>query len=107
MAECRLEQSNDVLMIYLSGEIDHHAAACLRERIDPRILSGNFARVVLDFGGVTFMDSSGIGLILGRYRLLQNLGGTLAVQRADPQVTRLLRLSGIADMVILERGAKV
>ena len=107
MAECRLEQSGGVLVAYLSGEIDHHEAARLRGQIDPRILSGDFARVVLDFGGVTFMDSSGIGLILGRYRLLRDLGGTLAVQGADPQVARLLRLSGIADLVVLEGGAKV
>ncbi len=107
MAECRLEQSGRVLVAYLSGEIDHHEAARLRGRIDPRILGGNFERVVLDFSGVTFMDSSGIGLILGRYRLLRDLGGTLAVQGADPQVTRLLQLSGIADLVVLEGGTRV
>ena len=53
------------------------------------------------------LGSSGIGLILGRYRLLRDLGGTLAVQGADPQVTRLLQLSGIADLVVLEGGTRV
>lgn len=107
MAECRLEQSGPVLVAYLSGEIDHHAAGRLREQIDARILSASPERVVLDFGGVGFMDSSGIGLILGRYRLLQDTGGVLAVQGVSTQIAKMLRLSGIGSIITLEGSANV
>ena len=107
MAECRLEQSGPVLVAYLSGEIDHHAAGRLREQIDARILSASPERVVLDFGGVGFMDSSGIGLFLGRYRLLQDTGGVLAVQGVSAQIAKMLRLSGIGSIITLEGSANV
>ena len=86
---------------------DHHAAGRLREQIDARILSASPERVVLDFGGVGFMDSSGIGLILGRYRLLQDTGGVLAVQGVSAQIAKMLRLSGIGSIITLEGSANV
>ena len=107
MAECRIEQHGAVLVAYLSGEIDHHAAGRLREQLDARILSSPVERVVLDFGSVGFMDSSGIGLILGRYRLLQEIGGVLAVQGVGSQVARMLQLSGLSGIITSEGGARV
>lgn len=107
MADCRIEQRGMVLIAYLSGEIDHHAAGELRKQLDTRILAAPVERVVLDFGGVSFMDSSGIGLILGRYRLLQEVGGVLAVQGAGAQVEKMLRLSGLSGIVTSEGSAKV
>ena len=62
---------------------------------------------MLDFGGVGFMDSSGIGLILGRYRLLQDTGGVLAVQGVSAQIAKMLRLSGIGSIITLEGSANV
>ncbi len=61
---------------------------------------------MLDFGGVGFMDSSGIGLILGRYRLLQDTGGVLAVQGVSAQIAKMLRLSGIGSIITLEGERK-
>lgn len=107
MAECRMEQRDTVLVAWLSGEIDHHAAGELRKQLDARILAAPVERVVLDFSGVSFMDSSGIGLILGRYRLLQEVGGVLAVQGAGPQIEKMLRLSGLSGIVTSEGSAKV
>ena len=66
-----LEVTNEEITAYLSGEIDHHSAVELRRRIDESVLSGTPERLILDFSGVTFMDSSGIGLIMGRWRLMQ------------------------------------
>ena len=99
MAECRLEQSGRVLVVYLSGEIDHHEAARLRGQIDPRILSGDFARVVLDFSGVTFMDSSGIGVLLNRYKQMAGSGGSVVLYGAGTQVRRILHVGGLARLV--------
>ena len=77
-----LEVTAEQVTAWLSGEIDHHAAIDLRRQIDEAVLAGPPPLLVLDFGGVTFMDSSGIGLIMGRCRLMQESGGRLLVIRA-------------------------
>lgn len=102
MLECKLDQSGGVLTVYLTGEIDHHAAGQVRGRIDAQILSGAPELVVLDLSGVSFMDSSGVGLILGRHRLLQSLGGTVSIRGVSGQTAKLLRVAGIHS--VLEKG---
>lgn len=79
----------------LSGEIDHHTAKAIREEIDERVLEGGKTELVLDFSGVTFMDSSGVGLILGRKRLMEGLGGKLTVRSVPPSMRRLMALAGV------------
>ena len=73
------EAEENCLTAYLSGEIDHHAAKGLREAIDSRAAAQKPEKLLLNFREVTFMDSSGIGLVMGRYRLMQELGGELRV----------------------------
>ena len=79
----------------LSGEIDHHTAQGIREKIDERVLEGGQPELILDFSGVTFMDSSGVGLILGRKRLMEGLGGKLTVRGVPPSMRRLMAIAGI------------
>ena len=100
----RLEHQAEQVIAYLSGEIDHHNAKEMREKIDftaervlPRIL-------VLDFGGVTFMDSSGIGLIMGRYRLMHSANGRLIVRNASPHIRRVMQLAGMDKLAVLEEN---
>ena len=69
----------DTVTALLTGEIDHHGASRLRETIDDSVRRTCPRLLVLDFGGVEFMDSSGIGIVLGRYRLMQDMGGKLAL----------------------------
>lgn len=107
MAQVMFTSADDLLAAYLSGEIDHHSAQMLRQQIDAELSARMPARLILDFGGVTFMDSSGIGLILGRYRLLQDTGGVLAVQGVSAQIAKMLRLSGIGSIITLEGSANV
>ena len=85
MAAVRFSAAGEVLYAYLSGEVDHDAAQSSRT---PQTL-------VLDFSGVGFMDSSGIGLILGRQRSARTLGTTLQIQHAPAQLRRVLQLAGI------------
>ncbi len=92
----------DKLVAKLSGELDHHSAGALRESIDRAVLQQNCHRLVLDFSGLTFMDSSGIGLIMGRYRLLQGRGGKLLVQGANPRLEAVIRLAGMEKLPIWE-----
>lgn len=63
-----IKTDEDVVTSFLSGEIDHHVALPIREKTDAAIISAHPKRVVLDFSGVTFMDSSGIGLVMGDTR---------------------------------------
>ncbi len=95
MAAVTFSAADDLLYAYLSGEIDHDAAQDLRIQLDDALLNRTPRILVLDLGGVGFMDSSGIGLILGRQRCARMLGGSLKIQHAPEQLRRVLRLAGI------------
>ncbi len=86
----------------LVGELDHHGAGEIREAIDEAVLRHRVRRLELDFSGLTFMDSSGVGLIMGRYRLLRSLGGTIVVTGASPRLERMIRLAGLDKLPIWE-----
>lgn len=79
----------------LSGEIDHHNAKLLRQDIDFAVRENQPEELILDFAEVGFMDSSGIGLVMGRYKLMQETGGTLIVRNPPPHIKKVMRLSGI------------
>ncbi|MBR6046279.1 MAG: anti-sigma factor antagonist [Ruminococcus sp.] len=79
----------------LSGDIDHFTSKSLREPIDAEILARIPLRLILDLTGVSFMDSSGIGLIIGRYKLMNDLGGSITAVCPSPETAKLLELGGI------------
>jgi len=95
MASVTFESGPEHLTAYLTGEIDHHEAALLRQKIDARAAGSNAPLLILDFGGVSFMDSSGVGLILGRQRRMQMTGGALSVQNPPPGVSRMLDIAHV------------
>ena len=95
MATVSFSPAGESLYAFLAGEIDHDAAQSLRIQLDDALVSRTPQTLVLDFGGVGFMDSSGVGLILGRQRCARSLGGTLRIQHAPEQLRRVLRLAGI------------
>ncbi len=70
-----LKSEGEILIAEIIGEIDHHTARVLREEIDTKIIRTTPTVLVLDFEKVTFMDSSGIGLIMGRYKLIHPMNG--------------------------------
>ena len=86
MATVTFSAAYDLLYAYLTGEIDHDAAQNLRIQLDDALLARTPKTLVLDLGGVGFMDSSGVGLILGRQRCARSLGGTLRIQHAPEQL---------------------
>ena len=86
---------------YLSGEIDHHSAAELRSTIDEAVEHAYPEVLVLDFGGVTFMDSSGIGLLSGRNARIACFGGRTIVINANPRIRKLLQIAGLQDQVCI------
>lgn len=95
MTDVNITQSGKVVAAYIQGEIDHHTAAILREKIDKTILALVPEMLVIDFAAVSFMDSSGIGLVLGRTKLIKALGGECCVQNAPQGVIKMLKLAGV------------
>lgn len=91
----RIESNDGVVTVYLEGELDHHAAKSIREEIDENIERIRPSTLILDFKNVTFMDSSGIGLVMGRYRTMQLLNGKLIVRNASLHIRKVMRLAGL------------
>lgn len=87
--------------VALGGEIDHHNAAALRLEADDAIQSTLPPNVRLDFGDVTFMDSSGIGFVLGRYRLVNSYNGNVEVVNLSKRNYMIMKLAGLEKLVML------
>ena len=94
-----IKNDNGAAVAKLTGEIDHHNAKELRAELDRFIVTAQPKALTMDFGGITFMDSSGIGLIMGRSRLMKECGGRLEVRDPQPYIRRVLKLSGIERIV--------
>ncbi len=94
-----VERKGSCVMAKLSGEIDHHAAKSVREAIDSELDRGNVCELVLDFADVSFMDSSGLGVIFGRYNKLLAQGGSLKLKRVPKRIERILRMAGVYTLV--------
>lgn len=92
------------LVVSITGEIDHHTSETARDKIDSRLDSNPVKNLIFDFGGVTFMDSAGIGVILGRYKRITLLGGKIAIVNTRPQIKRILQVCGIAKIAGLYDG---
>ena len=98
------EKRSDALVICVSGEIDHHSAVAVRTGIDNEITARRPHRVLLKLSAVDFMDSSGLGLIMGRFALVRRYGGTLAVLDPSPAVIKIIKLAGMERMVSILRS---
>lgn len=87
------------LMIRLPEEIDHHRSAEISRKADHMILDNNVAHVVFDFSDTKFMDSSGIGVLAGRYRKISCFGGKVYIIHADSRIRKILKMSGLMNLV--------
>jgi len=96
----KLDIEKDVLTAVLEGEIDHHSAKQIRESIDTAVTRLKPKILTLDFSGVGFMDSSGVGLIMGRHRLMSENGGRVEVTNARSNVLRMLKMAGLGRLGI-------
>ena len=98
----RIQQTGEVMTAYLIGELDHHTAKEMREEIDSAIDMNMPTLLMIDFSEVGFMDSSGIGLVMGRYRNLAKTGAALNITGASLPVYKMLKLAGIEKLAKLE-----
>ena len=94
-----IRQEDNVLIVTLPEEIDHHKTPKLAEQIDELWLDGTADKIVFDFAKTRFMDSSGIGLLIGRYRKVQGLGGQVLVCNAAGHMEKILQLSGVEKFI--------
>ena len=101
-----IKQEDGVMIARLEGEIDHHTAGRIRETIDERMEKTKPRRVELDFSNVSFMDSSGIGLIMGRYKVIHTLGGTLHVVGVTGAMMKIMRLAGLEKLGVFDGEVK-
>lgn len=100
------EVKDGALEIKLSGEIDHHSAVAVRSDIDELIFLTRPQKTVLDLSGISFMDSSGLGLIMGRYSLMKELGGKLSLKAPTVAVMKILSLAGMDRVIKIEKTQK-
>ncbi len=89
--------------VAVSGEIDHHNAAIIRYEADEAIQSALAPNVRIDFGDVTFMDSSGIGFVMGRYRIVNSYGGNVEVVNLTDRIYSMMKLAGLDKLVTLRK----
>ena len=94
---------NAATVVSLSGEIDHHNALAFRSDIDKLIYETRPKKLVLDLEKIDFMDSSGLGLIMGRYSLVKELGGELLVRNPNAGVLKICKLAGMERLIRIEK----
>lgn len=94
---CELEQG--VLVVTLSGEIDHHTSAKIRETVDREYQKKRAKSIAFDCRDVQFMDSSGIGMLMGRYRNVTVTGGNVGLYHVNGNIDKLLSMSGVYKLM--------
>lgn len=99
----RLKFKNHTLTILLPKEIDDHVVAILRNELDRQISIRNTEEIIFDFNNTEFMDSSGIGMILGRYKKMQFMKGCVRVINADERIAGAMEMSGLHKIIKIER----
>ncbi len=101
------ERRVEALIVHIKGEIDHHSASLTRTGIDREILATRPEEVLLELSGVEFMDSSGLGLIMGRYALVSQYGGTLSVLDPSYAVIKMLKLAGMDRKIPIKKTKEI
>lgn len=97
--ELNAQKRGPRLSVQLSGELDHHSAEQTRIMLDTLLKDVTIHELVLDLSGMSFMDSAGLGVILGRFRKLSMRGGKLIVKGMNASVDRIFRMSGLYAIV--------
>lgn len=91
--------TNNKLIIRIDGDIDHHTCEEIRNRVDNEIMRRNPKSIIFDMKNVSFMDSSGIGVIIGRYKLIMENGGITAMINVKPQIKRVYDICGLKKII--------
>ena len=98
-----MKVENRSLRIRVPAELDHHSAAQICAQADELVRTQDIRGIVFDFSRTVFCDSSGVGMLMGRYKMMQALGGTVKAVRVQGRVERILMLSGVMKVIPVER----
>ncbi|MCL1877751.1 MAG: anti-sigma factor antagonist [Defluviitaleaceae bacterium] len=104
--DIKLDVHGRVLVAAPSGELDHYWAERLRAQIDLTFEKASCRHILLDMGGVSFMDSSGIGMIIGRYKKTEMSGGRIVIANMSEPISRLFDVSGLSKIVTRAENAQ-
>jgi len=97
--QVKFSNKGNTLIVSIIGELDHHSAEYLRNKIDGELMKSTTKNIIFDFLKVDFMDSSGIGVIIGRYKYIQKFSGKAAVVNLNLQIRRIFEMSGLLKLI--------
>ena len=97
--ETKWIEADRLLIVKLKEEIDHHVAEKIRRKVDYEIQRYLPKKVIFDFSSVNFMDSAGIGMIIGRYKLISMFGAIMEIHNVCIQIQKILQMSGVTNLV--------
>ena len=92
------QKADKQLIVEITEEIDHHVAEKIRRKVDDEITRHMPRKTIFDFSRVTFMDSAGIGMIIGRYKMAKMLGGSLEMVNVSPSIRKIFEMSGVVKI---------
>ena len=98
MIKVSLDQKNLVIE-FMATELDHHIANEVRDEIDDILMSKPIKNIIFNFRNINFMDSSGIGVIIGRYKKISNDGGKVMIINANDRIKKIFNLSGMNKII--------
>ena len=98
----KYEPNTKALFFEITEEIDHHAVEIIRRKADDEITRYMPRKVVFDFNNVTFMDSAGIGMVLGRYKMIKMIGGNLEMINVSKKLKKIFEMSGVTKICPLK-----
>ena len=101
-----IERGDGLVRVRLSGEMDHHNAVALRAELDRMIGEERPSRLAIDMSGIGFMDSSGLGFVMGRYALVQKYGGEFVLEAPNDRIMRIFELAGLSRIIRIEQEKK-
>ena len=96
------QKEDKQLLVEITEEIDHHVAEKIRRKVDDEITRYMPRKTIFDFDRVSFMDSAGIGMIIGRYKMMKLIGGETEIVNISPNVKRILEMSGINKIISMK-----
>lgn len=95
----QVKVKGNALIIIVNGDLDHHNAEIIKQIADNSIMENKIRNVIFDFKNSNFMDSSGIGVMMGRYKLIANAGGRVCAVNLNPTINRIFQISGLHKVI--------
>lgn len=104
--QIEMEHGSKALIVRLKGELDHHTAEAVKSRMEEAIGRGGTSHVIVNMKDLKFMDSSGLGVILGRYKQISGKGGRMVLCDVNPSVYRLFEMSGLFKILSVQENER-